>query len=79
MSGDTIIFSFNIPTQTKTKFQAICRARCLGMTSVLNSYIEKFVIENNSLNRNRFEHEIGNDFVGGIFPGNQDRWADYEV
>jgi len=75
MNRDTIIFSFNIPKKTKNKFQNICKARCLGMTSVLNSYIEKFVFENSDLKRNKFDAEVEDDFVGGIFPGNQDRWT----
>lgn len=78
MNRDTVIFSFNIPTQTKIQFQNICRDRCLGMTSVLNFHIEKFIFENRDLSKRKFEPQAEDDFVAGIFPDNQERWDDYE-
>ena len=50
MKKTSRMFSFNIPTETKNEFQSVCRVKCLGMTSVLNFYIQKFIEENRTKN-----------------------------
>lgn len=74
MNKSATIFSFNIPTQAKNEFQNICKYRCLGMTSVLNFYINKFISENRDLGSKYSEIQTDDDFVSGIFPDDQDRW-----
>lgn len=56
MSKTSQMFSFNIPIETKSEFQNLCRGRCLGMTSVLNFYIQKFIEENRTKNH-RGQHD----------------------
>jgi hypothetical protein len=66
MNQHKTMFSFNIPMETKMIFQSLCRSKCIGMTSFLNSCIQKFIEENRSESSkiNTYQHD---DFITDVY------------
>lgn len=73
MNQHKTMFSFNIPIETKMIFQSLCRQKCIGMTSFLNSCIQNFIEENRSGPRkiNLNQHD---DFVTDVYTDDEEGW-----